>query len=157
MTEASGPGWTFPPRPDSDGRAVVLYVDVDDQSWDVASEGLRRGYRLLRARGDREACALIRQYAEDLVAVMLDVDLPGSVLDGILLTRILRGRVPAQAMPPFARDLPAIDAPILLVTGSPDDYSESEVLRYGGDRLLLKPLRLARVTMAVTDWHLARS
>ena len=103
MKRKPAPGWSVPPATESDGRALVLYVDVDDQSWSLASERLRRAYRLLRAENDRAACDLIRSYGNDLVAVLLDVDLPGSVLDGILLTRIMRQKVPAQALPPFAR------------------------------------------------------
>ncbi len=148
------PGWTAPPATEVDGRALVLYVDVDDQSWQVAGDNLRRAYRLLRADHDREACELIRTYGADLVAVLLDIDLPGSVLDGILLTRILRQRVPDKALPPFARSLPALDVPILLVSQRAEQYAETELRRYGGDRLLAKPVDIARVTMAITEWHL---
>jgi len=150
------PGWTPPPATETDGRALVLYVDVDDQSWRTASERLRRAYRLLRADHDREACELIREHHADLVAVLLDIDLPGSVLDGILLTRILRGKVPAAALPPFARNLPSMDVPIVLVTHQPDHYAEAELRRYGGDRLMQKPVDIARVTLALTEWHLSR-
>ena len=150
------PTWTEPPKPEGDGRALVLYVDVDEQSHELASENLRPSYRVMRAGGDREACELLRTYGNDLVAVLLDVDLPGSVLDGILLTRILRGKVPNAALPPFARQMPQVDAPILLVTHRPDHYSETELRRYGGDGLLPKPVGIARVTLALTDWHLRR-
>ncbi|MEM9070277.1 MAG: response regulator [Myxococcota bacterium] len=154
MNRSPAPGWTPPPSSEADGRALVLYVDVDQQSGSETSEHLRRAYRLLRAENDREACELIRSYGNDLVAVLLDVDLPGSVLDGILLTRILRGKVPSQALPPFARNLPALDVPILLVTGNVSAYSDAEVRRYGGDRLLAKPVKISAVTLAVTHWHL---
>ena len=154
MKRKPAPGWSVPPATESDGRALVLYVDVDDQSWSLASERLRRAYRLLRAENDRAACDLIRSYGNDLVAVLLDVDLPGSVLDGILLTRIMRQKVPAQALPPFARDIPKLDIPILLVTQDVGSYTEDELRRYGGDRLLAKPVDIARVTLALTEWHL---
>ncbi|HJK95174.1 MAG TPA: hypothetical protein RMH26_30845 [Polyangiaceae bacterium LLY-WYZ-15_(1-7)] len=134
----------------------MLYVDVDDQSWRTSSQRLRRAYRLLRAESDREACELIRTYGDDMVAVLLDIDLPGSVLDGILLTRILRRKVPAQALPPFARNLPSLDVPIVLVTERPESYSEVELRRYGGDRVMAKPVDIGRVTLAVTEWHLRR-
>ncbi|MCB9623276.1 MAG: hypothetical protein R3B99_16130 [Polyangiales bacterium] len=156
VARSPAPGWTALPTNEADGRALVLYVDVDDQSWSTASERLRRAYRLLRAENDREACELVRTYANDLVAVMLDIDLPGSVLDGILLTRILRQRVPSQALPPFARNLPRIDVPILLVTARTGAYPEDEVRRYGGDRLLRKPIDIGRVTLALTEHHLRR-
>jgi CheY-like chemotaxis protein len=80
--------------------------------------------------------------------------MPGSVLDGILLTRVLRGRVPAQAMPPFARNLPALDVPIVLVTERAESYSDREMVRYGGDRLIAKPLELHALTLAITAWQL---
>ena len=148
------PGWTLPPSTEGDGRALVLYVDVDDESFATSSERLRRAYKLLRAKQDREACELIRRHHAELVAVLMDVDMPGSVLDGILLTRVLRGRVPAQAMPPFARNLPTLDVPIVLVTERADSYSDHEMVRYGGDRLIAKPLELHALTLTITEWHL---
>ena len=132
----------------------MLYVDVDDESFATSSERLRRAYKLLRAKQDREACELIRRHHAELVAVLMDVDMPGSVLDGILLTRVLRGRVPAQAMPPFARNLPTLDVPIVLVTERADSYSDHEMVRYGGDRLIAKPLELHALTLTITAWHL---
>ncbi len=148
------PGWTPPPATEGDGRALVLYVDVDDESFQTSSERLRHAYKLLRAKQDREACELIRAHHAELVAVLMDVDMPGSVLDGILLTRVLRGRVPAQAMPPFARNLPALDVPIVLVTERAESYSDREMVRYGGDRLIAKPLELHALTLAITAWQL---
>ena len=151
------PGWTPPPASEADGRALVLYVDVDDQSHATSSERLRHAYKLVRARNDREACEHIRGHHRELVAVLLDVDLPGSVLDGVLLTRILRGRVPSQAVPPFARGLPSLEVPIVLVTSRPENYSDMDVTRYGGDRLLRKPVHLGRFTLTLTEWHLSRA
>lgn len=150
------PGWTPPPRTQADGRALVLYVDVDDRTFEASSERLRRAYKLVRARHDREACELVRAHHAELVAVLLDVDMPGSVLDGLLLTRVLRGRVPPQAVPPFARTLPPLDVPIVLVTGRRQGYSEEELVRYGGDRLIHKPVEIHKLTLTILDWHLQR-
>lgn len=151
------PGWTPSPATEADGRALVLYVDVDDASFDDTSARLRRAYKLVRAQRDREACDLIREHHQDLVAVLLDVDMPGSVLDGILLTRILRGRVPSQAVPPFARNLPELDVPIVLVTERRQSYAAADMRRYGGDRLMRKPVEIHRLTLTLADWHLQRS
>jgi CheY-like chemotaxis protein len=153
----SAPGWTAPPSTEGDGRALVLYVDVDDASFEASSKGLRRAYKLLRAKQDREACELIRAHHRDLVAVALDVDMPGSVLDGLLLTRILRSQVPPAAVPPFARNLPQLDVPIVLVTERAQSYSETDMARYGGDRLMRKPVEIHALTLTVTEWHLARA
>ena len=156
VSRPPAPGWSPPPATEADGRALVLYVDVDDASFEESSERLRRAYKLLRARGDRDACAALRNHHHELVAVLLDVDMPGSILDGILLTRILRGRVPDAAVPPFARNLPAIDVPIVLVTGREESYSDQEMVRYGGDRLITKPVEIHKLTLTVTEWHLQR-
>ncbi len=157
LNRPPAPGWTPPPKVEADGRALVLYVDVDDATFEASNERLRRAYKLLRAKQDREACELIRAHHRELVAVAMDVDMPGSVLDGILLTRVLRGRVPSQAMPPFARNLPALDVPIVLVTERAGSYSEQEMVRYGGDRLMRKPVEIHKLTLTITEWHLARS
>lgn len=157
VSRPPAPGWTPPPSTEADGRALVLYVDVDDASFEQSSERLRRAYKLLRAKHDREACELIKAHHRELVAVAMDVDMPGSVLDGILLTRILRGRVPSQAVPPFARNLPALDVPIVLVTERAASYSEQEMMRYGGDRLVRKPVEIHKLTLTITEWHLHRA
>lgn len=157
VSRPPAPGWTVPPTREADGRAPVLYVDVDDGSFEETSYRLRQAYELLRAQKDREACELIRARHRELVAVVLDVDMPGSVLDGILLTRILRGRVPPQAVPPFARNLPALDIPIVLVTGRRDSYADVDMRRYGGDRLIQKPVEIHKLTLTITEWHLQRS
>ena len=151
------PGWTAPPATEGDGRALVLYVDVDDAGYEATSDRLRRAYKLVRAQKDRDACELIREHHRDLVAVLLDVDMPGSVLDGILLTRILRGRVPTAAVPPFARNLPELDVPIVLVTERAHGYSDGEMVRYGGDRLMHKPVEIHKLTLTITEWHLQRA
>lgn len=157
VSRPPAPGWTPPPATEADGRAVVLYVDVDDASFEGSSERLRRAYKLLRAKHDREACELIRKHHRELVAVAMDVDMPGSVLDGILLTRILRGRVPSQAVPPFARNLPELNVPIVLVTERAHSYSEGEMVRYGGDRLMRKPVEIHKLTLTITEWHLTHA
>jgi CheY-like chemotaxis protein len=150
------PGWTAPPATEGDGRALVLYVDVEDEGFARTAARLRRAYKLVRAQRDRDACALIRAHHRELVAVLLDVDMPGSILDGILLTRILRGQVPSAAVPPFARNLPALDVPIVLVTERAQAYSEEEMVRYGGDRLMRKPVEIHKLTLTLTEWHLQR-
>ncbi|MGE0786566.1 MAG: response regulator [Sandaracinaceae bacterium] len=157
VSRPPAPGWTAPPSTEADGRAPVLYVDVDDNSFEQTSARLRQAYQLLRAQKDREACDLIRDRHRDLVAVLLDVDMPGSVLDGILLTRILRGRVPPQAVPPFARNLPELDVPIVLVTGRRDSYADADMRAYGGDRLIQKPVEIHKLTLTITEWQLLRS
>jgi CheY-like chemotaxis protein len=150
------PGWTPPPSTEADGRALVLYVDVDDASFEESSQRLRRAYKLVRAQKDREACELLRAHHRELVAVLLDVDMPGSVLDGILLTRVLRKRVPSQAVPPFARDLPELEVPIILVTKRAASYAENDMVQYGGDRLIAKPVEIHKLTLSITDYHLSR-
>lgn len=157
VSRPPAPGWTAPPSTEGDGRALVLYVDVDDAGYEATSDRLRRAYKLVRAQKDREACDLIREHHRDLVAVLLDVDMPGSVLDGILLTRILRGRVPSAAVPPFARNLPSLDVPIVLVTEQTQGYSDDEMVRYGGDRLMMKPVEIHKLTLTITEWHLQRA
>ncbi|MFK7992143.1 MAG: two-component system response regulator [Sandaracinaceae bacterium] len=154
MTRPPAPGWSPPPSTEADGRARVLYVDVDDASFEESTERLRRAYKLVRAQKDREACTILREHHQELVAVLLDVDMPGSVLDGILLTRILRGRVPDVAVPPFARNLPSLDVPIILVTQRPESYDERDMVRYGGDRLMVKPLEIHKLTLTLAEWHL---
>ncbi len=157
VSRPPAPGWSLPPTTEADGRAPILYVDVDDRTFLETAHRLRQAYELLRAQRDRDACDLIRERHRELVAVVLDVDMPGSVLDGILLTRILRGRVPPQAVPPFARHLPELDIPIVLSTSRAESYADVDMRRYGGDRLIQKPIEIHKLTLTITEWHLQRA
>ena len=49
----------------------VLYVEDEPSNWEVTELRLRKKFKLLWARTDEEACALVRQYGPQLYAVFV--------------------------------------------------------------------------------------
>jgi CheY-like chemotaxis protein len=117
---------------------LVLYVEDEPDNWEVTELRLRRRYRLLWARTDVEACALARQYGPSLHAVLMDVQLKGSALDGLALTRLFRGKL---ATPPaVAEGVPTLECPIFFVTAYGNLHSAAEFDEAGGDAHVPKPV-----------------
>ena len=114
----------------------VLYVEDDDINWEVAEFNLRKRYRIMRARGDKEAFQHLREHSFDLI--LMDIELAGSTLNGIDITRVLRGTF-GRDMPPYARDVRA-DIPIVFVTAYAARYEKRELLAAGGDDRITKPV-----------------
>ena len=137
-------------------RELVLYVEDEEPNFEVAELRLSKGYELLWARTDQEACDALRKHAARLTAILMDIQLKGSVLDGMQLTQLVRGTLPITARPKFAHDVPVLDTAIFFVTAYADVYPEAKLLRLGGDRLITKPVDFAALSLALADVHLAR-
>ncbi|MRI91368.1 response regulator [Aggregicoccus sp. 17bor-14] len=118
----------------------ILYVEDEDENWELAQLWLEERFELVRAKDAESTCRAVRQAAGALRAVLMDIQLAGSALDGIQLTRLLRGALPREQLPPYALDLPRVDAPIFFVTAYGGRYRESELREAGGTRLLPKPV-----------------
>jgi serine/threonine protein kinase/CheY-like chemotaxis protein len=140
-------------------RDVVLYVEDDPRNFEVARLRLSRSYELLHAASDVSACDLIRTRGDQLAAVLMDVELRGSALDGVALVRLLRGREPAgdEGLPAYARDLPSLEVPIFYVTAHGPTYGDERLLASGADRVVGKPVDFAELTLALTNVHLRRT
>jgi CheY-like chemotaxis protein len=63
---------------------------------------------------------LLRRYNDRLHYILMDIELQGSILNGIELARLVNGQPIEQPLPDYAKDLPVISAPLLFVTA----YSE---------------------------------
>lgn len=143
--------------PMSGGRKLVLYVEDEESNRKVAMMRLGRTYDLLLATSDREACTVLRDQGPSLYAVLMDIELKGSVLNGIQLTMLLRGRLPAAEIPSFAQQVPVIpDLPVLFVSAYSGRYTESELCGFGGNRLISKPVNFVELTNAITFMYLDR-
>ena len=139
-------------------RELLLYVEDEHENREVAALRLRRSYQLLVAADDVEACAILRERGKDLAAILMDIQLKGSALDGIQLTRLLRGALPKDEMPPHARDVPVLPrVPIIFVTAYGARYTEKELIAAGGNKLVSKPVNFAELTLALVDLHLSRA
>jgi CheY-like chemotaxis protein len=134
----------------------LLYVEDNDDNWEVVKLRMNRTYDITRAANDREACAeLVR--AKEFYAVLMDIELSGSRLNGIQLTRLLRGTLPQAERPRYAENLPVSSVPILFVTAYGSAYSQKELLEAGGDGVLLKPVDFTKLSLALTNCHLNRA
>ncbi len=138
-------------------RELVLYVEDEPENRDVAELRLRRSYDLLLAATDEEACQIVKARGQELSAILMDIQLKGSVLDGIALVKLFRGTLPTTDLPAFARDVAVITTPILFVTAYGARYSESELLAAGAQRLVTKPVNFSDLTLALVDLHLRRA
>ena len=119
---------------------LVLYVEDEDENWELAQLWLEDRYELVRAIDAESTCREVRAHGPSLRAILMDIQLSGSALDGIQLTRLLRGLLPQEGLPPYARGLPRVQVPIFFVTAYGGRYQEGELREAGGTRLLPKPV-----------------
>lgn len=138
------------PRPAASGaRPLVLYVEDDENNVEVARLRLEPKFELLSAATDREACVLLRAHGPRLLAVLMDVELRGSTLDGLRLTRVIRGLLRPELVPEFARGLPEVHAPIFIVTAYGEQYPTPMVLEAGAEGAFYKPVDFVKVAEAM--------
>ena len=136
-------------------RDLVLYVEDNDDNWHVAKLRLSDGYELVRAVDAREACRVLRARGAELSAVLMDIELRGSDLNGLELTELLRGKRPRATAPEFARDLPTLAAPIIFVTAHGAKYTDATLLAAGGEKVIAKPVDFGALSLALTQLHLS--
>jgi len=129
-------------------RPHVLYIEDEDDNWDVAELRLKERYRLHRARTDREACRKLATLGPHLRAVLMDIELKGSELDGIALTRLLRGGFDG-VVPDYAEQVPVLDVPVIFVTAYAWSFPEEQLIQAGGNTLITKPVDFVRLNLAL--------
>ena len=117
-------------------RPRVLYVEDEDTNWEVAEHALRGGYDLMRARNAQETFAALERERFDLV--LMDIQLSGSDLSGIDITKVLRGMPLARAATYDGVRLPT--TPIVFVTAYGSLYSREHLLAAGGTDMVAKPV-----------------
>jgi two-component system cell cycle response regulator DivK len=135
-----------------DTRPVVVYVEDDADTFKLACLRLKTRYRLLWAKNDREAADLLTHHRRELFAVLMDIELAGSVLDGLALTQLLRGRAIGKALPDFAQKLPVLpNLPIILLTAYTTRYTEAETKAFGASHFATKPIDFTRLSLALAQ------
>jgi len=133
----------------------VLYVEDNDDNWHVTELRLGRLYDLVRAKTDREACDILAEPAK-LYAILMDIELGGSQLNGIQLTKLLRGKLQGADLPDYAHKVPVVDAPLLFVTAYGNAYSREDLLACGADGVLLKPVNFTKLNVALANLYANR-
>ncbi|MBL8934462.1 MAG: response regulator [Archangium sp.] len=141
----------------ADSRPVVLYVEDDADTFKIASLRLKTRYRLIWAQNDVEAVDLISFHQRELFAVLMDIELRGSTLDGLELVRLLKGHPLLRTqMPAFARRLPVLhNVPVIVLTAYAARYTEAEVHAVGAAHFVTKPIDFTRLNLALAQANIA--
>ena len=79
----------------------------------------------------------------------MDIQLSGSTLNGVDITKILRGRG-LGTVPAFAENADCKNARIIFVTAYSARYSRNELVEAGGDEMLSKPVNFRRLSMTIS-------
>jgi CheY-like chemotaxis protein len=160
MKKESVPPGTPPrsPLPRGLRRELLLYVEDDDDNWDIAELRLAKTFTLLRAANDEEACKLVRTRRHEIDIILMDIELRGSVLNGVELTALLRGNaLPDRELPDYAQRLPPISKPIIYVTAHDARFSTAQLLRSGADKVIPKPVDFGDLRRALSELLMART
>jgi CheY-like chemotaxis protein len=145
-----------PHTPSPRARELLLYVEDNDDNWQIAELRLRQSYEVLRARDSREACAILESRGRELEVILMDIELRGSDLNGVELVELIRGKRARGSLPDYARSLVSLSTPIFFVTAHGAKYTEDFLLAHGADRVISKPVDFGALALALTHLHLAR-
>jgi CheY-like chemotaxis protein len=135
---------------------LVLYVEDDEDNRQVASFRLEKKYKLVFATTDREACESFIKYGSELSLILMDIELRGSSLNGLDLTRLIRGHLDSSKIPPFAAAVPRLETPVIFVTAYGQLYRRSELLAAGADEIIQKPVDFVELHTAMARAYLRR-
>jgi CheY-like chemotaxis protein len=140
-------------------RELILYVEDDDDNWEIAELRLARRYELVRARNDEQACRILRDRHHEIDLILMDIELRGSELNGIELTELLRGNtLPERSLlPSYARNLSPVSKPVVFVTAHGARFTRVQLLLSGADKVITKPVDFADLQVVVRELLAARS
>lgn len=137
-----------------DERPLIVAVEDDAEIFKLTEIRLRSKYKLLWAKNDREACALIAAHGRTLYAVLMDLELAGSQLDGIALIKLVRGKL--ENKPDYASLVPKLSSlPIIVLTATASPEIEAELRTYGASHYLTKPIDFMRLNLALAQANIA--
>lgn len=140
-------------------RDLILYVEDDDDNWEIAELRLVKRFDLLRAKTDEEACRILRERHAEIDLILMDIELRGSELNGVELTELLRGNtLPDRSLlPSYARNLPLIRKPVIFVTAHGARFTRVQLMLSGADRVISKPVDFADLQLALSELLAART
>jgi CheY-like chemotaxis protein len=134
----------------------LLYVEDDDSNWHVAELRLRAGYDVTRAANALQACRVLSLRGKQLAAILLDIELKNSDLNGIDLAELIRGKLPPERMPEYATRIVPLETPIIFLTAHGADYPSTRLRNVGAHSVLSKPIDFSALSLALTQLHLNR-
>jgi len=137
-------------------KPFVLYVEDEDENFEVTQLRLGQKYNLLRARNAEEGVRQVAIHGSKLMAILMDIQLSGSLLDGIQLTKLLRGKLDRGGFPGWVSNAPTTQVPILYVTAYGARYSEPELIGSGGNFVMLKPVDFLKLSLGLANIALGK-
>ncbi|MDP2270714.1 MAG: response regulator [Archangium sp.] len=135
----------------------VLYVEDELPNWEVVELRLGNRCTLQWAKSSEEACDRVRSQKGEFLAILMDIQLSGSALDGIQLTRALRGKEAVDKLPDFARELPRVTCPIFFVTAYGNLYSGPQLTDAGADGWMPKPVDFLKLVTLLSRANVMRT
>jgi len=128
-------------------KPLLLYVEDDLNNQKVIGLRLRSKYRMLFASNDKEACKIFFQRGKEIDAILMDIELKDSELNGIQLVKLIRQSLEATSLPVYAKNVPSLETPVIFVTAYGNHYPE--VVRIKA-MLIHKPVNFAELEMALS-------
>jgi len=125
----------------------VLYVEDNEANWDITSVSLGGHYQLKQAKTSLEAFKILKDETFDII--LMDIELQASDLNGIEITRCLRGLRDDDA-PDYASGIYCHESAIIFVTAYTAEYDQATLLEAGGDGLISKPVDFAKLNFTMT-------
>lgn len=135
---------------------LVLYVEDNADNRETAEVNLGKKYRMLFASNDREACKIFKEKGKELAIILMDIELKDSELNGIELTKLVRGVSKLTKLPAYARGVPVLKSPIIFLTAYGNTFEKTQVMLAGGTDLLEKPIDFVSLKLAMTKYYLSQ-
>ncbi len=134
-------------------RRVILYIEDDAQNREVAEYRLGRKYEIHTAANDKEGCEKIRALSQRIFLILMDIELQNSIVDGLELTKLLRGKPIDSALPSYTNSLPLLACPIILLTAYASRFKEEDLQSSGASEVILKPIDFVDLELAITKYQ----
>jgi two-component system cell cycle response regulator DivK len=139
-------------------KNVILYVEDDDENWQTTDLWLCGKYNVVRAKDAQEFVQLVHTYQSNLLAILMDIQLHGSALNGLELTRLLRGELPRDNLAEELASAPILKRiPIIVMTAYAGTYSEKQIKEAGADTLLTKPVDFEKLLHLLTKLFISKT
>lgn len=134
-------------RPNLGPRIKALYVEDEAINWDLVEFHLRERYELSRAKDAQEAIQLLMTKEFDII--LLDIQLANSSMSGTELAQLIRGKYEGE-QPAYAATFKPSQVPIIFMTAYSGLYTKTDIMKFGGDELVYKPIDFVYLTIVVT-------
>ncbi|MBL8911158.1 MAG: response regulator [Archangium sp.] len=133
-------------------KPLILYVEDDPDTFRLTQLRLQNRYDVIGAGTDVEASAKLKELGPTLYALLMDIELQGSSLDGLMLVKLVRGMQLGRPVPDYAKAIPVLPhLPIMVMTAYVTRYSEADVKPLGATQFLTKPIDFTRLNLALAQ------